>query len=294
HPGREKTLNNLARALKARYDQYGEIADLEEAMHLSRAAHDLRSVLDECLEDHPHRGAALSNLAHVIICGFTKGVRTDIYHAISLFRHALAQYHGKHPDHLLSILNLSEALHLRYSMGKGSADLHEAVMLYLSLLPFIMLRRTVVEHCRSRHPHRARSLNRLAGDLCAHFEQSGNIDGINEAVHLSGEALAVCPADGEHNNLAKALKARYEQYGEIGNHRNDLDIALERFQTVLDQCPPGHPHRAAALSNIAHAILYGFTKGVGTDIDYVISLFRSALELRPPGNPDHLLSVFDL
>ncbi|OJA14597.1 hypothetical protein AZE42_09855, partial [Rhizopogon vesiculosus] len=48
------------------------------------------------------------------------------------------------------------------------------------------------------------------------------------------------------------------------NYRNNLDIALEYFQAVLDECPAGHPHHVTALSDISHAILYGFTKGVGS------------------------------
>ncbi|OJA12123.1 hypothetical protein AZE42_06630, partial [Rhizopogon vesiculosus] len=67
----------------------------------------------------------------------------------------------------------------------------------------------------------------------------------------------------QHSEIDVTTDAAHEAYTlyRQSNHRNDLDIALERFQTVLNQCPPGDPHRAAALSNIAHAILYSFTKG---------------------------------
>ncbi|OJA14279.1 hypothetical protein AZE42_12317 [Rhizopogon vesiculosus] len=143
--------------------------------YLNSAIQGFQEVFDECLEDHPHRSAALSNLSHAIIRSFTKGVRTDINHAIFLFRHAQAQAPTSSTIH-------PQPLHLRHSMGKGSSDLHEAVVLCRFLLPLcledghlhlhsieqcnalprnpsdesIRLRRTVLEHCRPRHPHRAR------------------------------------------------------------------------------------------------------------------------------------------
>ncbi|KAJ8596844.1 hypothetical protein M405DRAFT_856112 [Rhizopogon salebrosus TDB-379] len=174
--------------------------------HLHSATQGFQVVLDQCLDGHPHRAAALSNLAHAILYGFTKEHRTDIDHAISLFRSALVLRTREHPDHLLSILNLCQALHHHHLHRKGGADLREAAELYHCLLPLcvegshlqlyaieqrnalpmdpsdtsIALRRTVLEH---------------SGDLHARFTQSGNIDHIQEAVDLSREALAACPAD---------------------------------------------------------------------------------------------------
>ncbi|OJA09029.1 hypothetical protein AZE42_09024, partial [Rhizopogon vesiculosus] len=81
-----------------------------------------------------------------------------------------------------------------------------------------------------------------------------------QRIKLSGPHTACGVQYSEVDVTTDAAHEAYTLYRQ-SNHRNDLDIALERFQTVLDQCPPGHPHRAAALSNIAHAILYGFTKG---------------------------------
>ncbi|OJA21474.1 hypothetical protein AZE42_13335, partial [Rhizopogon vesiculosus] len=119
----------IGRITDTAHEAYTRYRRGDHPKYLDSAIQGFQEVLDECPKSHPHRGAALSNLAHAIIYGFTKGVRTDIDHAVSLFRHALAHRPWEHPDHSLSILNLSKALHLRYSMGKDSADLHEAVVL---------------------------------------------------------------------------------------------------------------------------------------------------------------------
>ncbi|OAX31696.1 hypothetical protein K503DRAFT_870523 [Rhizopogon vinicolor AM-OR11-026] len=248
--------------------------------YLDSAIQDFQEVLTECPKGHPHRGAALSNLAHAITSGFTKGVRADIDHAISLFRRALEHHHGEHPDHPLSILNLSKALHLRHSMGKNSADLHEAVVLCHSLLPLclkdshlhlhaieqcnalprnpsdesIMLRRIVLEHCQPRHPHRTRSLNRLARDLYARFEQSGNIDHINEAVQLSREALTSCPADGERSFYLSILSYYILKRFRHFRYTGDIEECISLNREALALCPPGHSAHERSLKYLAKAL----------------------------------------
>ncbi|KIK48593.1 hypothetical protein CY34DRAFT_61448, partial [Suillus luteus UH-Slu-Lm8-n1] len=86
-----------------------------------------QSVLEQCPVSHPDRAAALSNLAHAVLCGNTKNIRTDIDHAISLFRSALDLRPPEHPDHLLSNLDLCQALRNRHLHQKGHTDLREAM-----------------------------------------------------------------------------------------------------------------------------------------------------------------------
>lgn len=102
---------------------------------LNNSIHGFQSVLDHCPLGHPDRAAALSNLAHAILCGNAKNIQTDVDHAISLFRSALDLRHSEHPDHLLSNLDLCKALQYRYLHQKGQADLYEAIGLSLYVLP---------------------------------------------------------------------------------------------------------------------------------------------------------------
>ncbi|KAJ8583447.1 kinase-like protein [Rhizopogon salebrosus TDB-379] len=227
--------------------------------HLHSAIQGFQVVLDQCPDGHPHRAAALSNLAHAILYGFTKELRTDIDHAISLFRSALVLRPREHPDHILSILNLCQALHHRHLHRKGGADLREAAEHYRSLLPLcvegshlqlcaieqcnalhmnpsdtsIALRRTVLEHCSPRHQHRARSLSRLAEDLHARFIQSGNIDHIHEAVHLSREALAVCPADGQRSFFLNVLFYYTFEWLRHRGYSRDIGKCITQNQNII-------------------------------------------------------------
>ena len=255
--------------------------------HLHNAIEGFQAALDQSPDD-PHRAAALSNLAHAIFCGFTKGIRTDIDHAISLFRSALAHHPQDHPDHPLSILNLCKALHHRHLKQKDRADIREAAKLYRSILPLcvedshlqihtieqcnslpsdhsdesIMLRRTVVEHCPPRHPHRALSLNRLAADLYARFKETGNIELLNEAIGLSRDALVECPADGDRSFLLSVLSFYILKRFHHSGHSPDIEECISLNREALALRPPGHPAHKKSLNYLAKALkarhdLYG-------------------------------------
>ncbi|KAG0707995.1 hypothetical protein DFH29DRAFT_561839 [Suillus ampliporus] len=242
---------------------------------LDSAIQGFQVVLDRCPDGHPERGAALSNLAHAILCGFTKNIRTDIDHAISLFRSALALCPREHPDHLLYTFNLCQALQQRHLYRKDHADLHDAAVLYRSILPLcaegsylhrvvlettgvlyiieqcnalprdpsdesVSFRRIVLELCPPQHQHRAHSVYMLAGDLCAGFEQTGNIDHIHEAIRLSRKALAIRPADHQLNFLlSNALKLRFNHHG----NPHDLyeSTSLEGIHRVVVHSHSGNP-----------------------------------------------------
>jgi tetratricopeptide (TPR) repeat protein len=265
-----------------------------------------QEVLDRCPDGHPQRAAALSNLAHVILHGFSKGMQTDIDYVISLFRSALELCPEGHPDHPISILNLCKALHQRHLHLHDSANLREVVKLYLGLLPLcvdgsylqlhvidecnalardpsdesISLRRMVVELCRTHRQHYARSLNRLAGDLYARFEESGDTDDINEAVRLSREALTECPSDGRSfflSVLAYTLKLRFHHL----RHPDDINECISLNRNALDLRSPGHPARHRSLNNLARALKARYDQyGDITDFEESLHLARDAHDLR--------------
>ncbi|KAG1886610.1 hypothetical protein F4604DRAFT_1513009, partial [Suillus subluteus] len=221
-----------------------------------------QAVLDQCPHGHAHRAAALSNLAHAILCGFAKTIESDIDRAIHLFRSALTLRPRGHIEHSLSILDLCHALCKRHAHKRDHSDLREAADLYRSILPLcvegshlhqvvfdtngipyvieqcntlpsdpsdesISLRRIVLELCPPRHPHRAYSLNKLAGDLYARFERDGNKDHFYEAVHLSREALAVCRADDDQLSILPGVLS--DTLGHRFNHHGDPSDLYERI-----------------------------------------------------------------
>ena len=82
HPDRSMSLNNLAVCLSSRYDQLGEIGDLEEALIFDREA------LSLCPPGHPGRAISLNNLAVDLSSRYDQlGEIGDLMEALTHFAH---------------------------------------------------------------------------------------------------------------------------------------------------------------------------------------------------------------
>jgi hypothetical protein len=269
-----------SRLTDAAHEAYALYRRSNNRNNLDSAIRGFQAVIDRCPVGHPSRAAALSNLAHGILHAFTKDIPIDIEHAISLFRSTLTLRPPGHPDHPISILNHCKALYQRHLHRRDRADLREVAKLYRSLLPLrvegsylqlhvieewnalardpsdesIMLRRTVVGYYQPGHEYRARSQNRLAGDLYAHFQWNGDIGHIHEVVNLSRKALVEYSADGERSFflsvLSYTLKLRFHHL----RNPSDISECILLNREALSLRPPGHPARQISLNNLAKAL----------------------------------------
>ncbi|KIM38734.1 hypothetical protein M413DRAFT_420131 [Hebeloma cylindrosporum] len=269
------SLNNLANALKTRYNQGGQQDDLEESISLHRRALELHP------PPHPDRASSLTNLASALN---TRGQKNDIDESIFLHRQALDLCPRFHPARAHSLTNLATSLSARYDQGGQQKDLDESILLHrqaLGLRP-------------SPHSDRASSLNDLAIALQAQYEQRGQLNDLDETIFLHREALELRPPHMQAislNNLASALKRRYGESGQ----QNDLDESIALNRQALELRPPSHPDRVSSLNNLALALQarYG-QKGQQNDLDESISLHRQALELLPPTHSIRAISLYNL
>ncbi|KAG2344840.1 TPR-like protein [Suillus weaverae] len=284
----------------------------EGVSHLNHAVRHFQLVLDQ----------SLTNLAWARLKGYILNDLQDIDATISLFRDALALRPQRHPDHSLSLYNLTEALTWRHNKKDTAADIREAAQLYHELLPLcpegiylrsiaagangvnhviggcnnlpidasdegIHLRRVVLELCPLGHQLRPRALDELARSVQARFDQHGSIDDLDASIQLRREAVFLCPEghadrDAYLNNLAYSLVFRFDH-----QHKpDDLDEAISLYEEALRLCPVGHKTRDSSLGNLGGAFIDRFNKCSDIDdITRAISLFREALTLSPPGHP---------
>ena len=139
----------------------------------------------------------------------------------------------------------------------------------------------VLDHCPQGHRHYARSLNRLAGDLYARFEQSENIDDINEAVYLSRIALSVCDDDGERSFflgvLSYTLRLRFHHL----RSPDDINECISLNREALSLRPPGHPGHQRYLNKLINAlkVRYDFSGSI-TDQEEARQLYQATHNLR--------------
>ncbi|KAG1806962.1 CHAT domain-containing protein [Suillus variegatus] len=312
----------IARDTDAGHAQFAAYVTSKTVSHLNNAVEHFQLVLDQCLVSHPDYATALTNLARARLEGYIQNDFEDIDATTSLFREVLALRPQPHPDHPLSLYNLTEALTWRHNKKRTAADIREAAQLYHDLLPLcpegtylrsiatgnngvdyviggcnnlpkdasdegIHLRRVVLKLCPLGHQLRPRSLDRLAQAVKTRFEQHGSIDDLDMSIQLRREAMSLCPeghaSRGTYlNNLAFSLALRFNHQGKL----NDLDEAISLHEGALRLRPVGHESRDFSLGNLGGVLVDRFNKrGDNGDITRAISLYREALTLRPPGHP---------
>ncbi|KAG1861181.1 CHAT domain-containing protein [Suillus subalutaceus] len=122
HPRRDTTLNNLAFALKTRYDDLQTSDDLDEAIDLFRES--LRLIQP----DDPMRHRNLYNLGSALRSRFTHNqANKDVEEAIDLCQQSLMALPLLHPDRYSSYMRLQEAYLSRYQVQHDPTDLSLAV-----------------------------------------------------------------------------------------------------------------------------------------------------------------------
>ncbi|KAG1766620.1 CHAT domain-containing protein [Suillus placidus] len=312
----------IARDTDAGHARFAKYVKYKRVSHLNAAVEDFQLVLDQCPVSHPDHAAALTNIAWARLLGYIRNDLQDIDDITSLFRDALALRPQRHPDHPLSLYNLTKALNWRHDKKSTAADICEAAQLCHELLPLcpegtylrsivegprvdyvvgacnnlpidasedgICLRRVVLELCPQGHQLRLRALDNLSSALRSWFIQRGNIDDLDESIQFSREAVSLCPEG--HSDLANylnnlAVSLGYYRFRYQGKP-NDLDEAISLYEEALRLRPVGHAYRNVSLGTLGLALVSRFEKRKDIDdITRAISLHREALTLCPPGHP---------
>ncbi|KAG1850077.1 CHAT domain-containing protein [Suillus tomentosus] len=312
----------IARDTDAGHARFAAYATSKTVSDLNDAMEHFQLVLNQCPVGHPDRATALTNLAWACLQGYVQNDVQDIDTTTSLFRDALALRPQHHPDHPLTLYNLTEALTWCHSSKSTDVDICEAAQLYHELLPLcpegtylrsiaagkdgvdcvisgcndlstdasdenIHLRRVVLELCPLGHRLRPRTLDELARAVKARFDQHGSIDDLDTCIQLCREAVSLCPVGHTDrnvclHNLALSLMFCFLHQG----NPNDLEEAISLYEEALNLCPVGHKYRDFPLDNLGGALVHRFNKrGDIEDMTRAISLYREALTLRPPGHP---------
>ncbi|KAG1823391.1 CHAT domain-containing protein [Suillus subaureus] len=322
---------DIARDTDAGHERFATYVTSKTVSHLNDAVKHFQFVLDQCPVGHPHRAAALTNLAWACLQGYIRKDFQDIDFIISLFREALALRPQGHPDHPSSIYHLLKALIWHYSKEPAASYIRECAQLSCKLLPLcpggtylcsiaaggngadyvirecndlpidvsdegIHLRRVILELCPLGSAHRPNALYKLSWTLSTHFEQRGTIDDLAESTQHGREAVSLCPEGHSERhiyliNLAHSLHHLFKHQG----ISDDLNEAVSLYEEALRLRPVGHKSRDFSLNNLGSALYTRFNQhGDVNDVIRSISLRREALTLRPPGNPYRVSTLNNL
>ena len=271
HMDRLSALDNLATALRSRYQQSGSKEDLDEVIAYNCEA------LTLCPLGHLSRLKSLITLMYAFPSRYQKSnSMEDLEEAIKCSRETLTLCPYGHPNHSTVISTLAGFLYVRYQRSDEMADLEESI---------IYNREALALHPPG-HPDRPTSLFRLGNAVCLRYEKSGRIQDLEEATTYSHEALTLRVGHPSYpsclDNFTKVLYYQYERSGRL----EDLDKVITFRREALALHTLGHSDRVDSLINLATSLGRRFQQsGRIEDLEDAITYSREALTLRPLGHP---------
>ncbi|KAL0575285.1 hypothetical protein V5O48_006686 [Marasmius crinis-equi] len=281
HRRHAPALDQLAAAMRKRYDQTGKIEDVEEEITLHKEALQLRP------EGHSDRPKSLNNLAKIIRVRFEMlGRSEDLEEAIGYAREALSLALTESDERARALGSLGGALAMLFEHAGDMKDLEAAIECFQEMLRI----------CPQSHPGRSGTLNDVANAMRTRFRETGKMEDLGKAVEFSREALSVCPAGDRERplvlgNLASTLLTRFTQNGSM----EDLEESIDLIRQALSLQPEGHPDRPLTLGHLPVAILFRFGEtGKTEDLEDCIQLFRESLSLFHEGHADRAMALSNL
>ncbi|EKM60603.1 uncharacterized protein PHACADRAFT_133212 [Phanerochaete carnosa HHB-10118-sp] len=274
---RAVALGRLADALRHRFMSYGALEDLEESIVLGKEA------LSTCDPHAPSRAMILNSLASSFGQRFGyAGEDEDFNLSMEYIRESLSLCPPgavSRPDLLLNLAVASEI----WFCGSGESD---------ALTQSVGSARAALLLCSHVHPHRHRILEQLWKSLGRVFEQTGDLEDLEQCINYLEMALAslsqeapLPPSDlMTYVNTISALASALAERSDLttGGHRDDdLSRSVDLSYKALALCPIGHPSRYRVIDSLAFALRIRFgINGNLDDLDNAIIYMRESLEIK--------------
>ncbi len=275
--GRAFMLGNQSTRLLKRFEQTGQMADVDKAISAARQALEFVPVRHK-------RTMSLITLSDALFARYriTDNLE-DLDAAISAAEEAqdiILQAMRGVPVGLLGqacdISNLGVMLRSRYERTGQSADIDAAVI----------AGQRAVGLTRPGHRDRGRCQSNLAAALMNRYEAAGRADDLDMAITVGREALdALGPGDEFRtrcqSNLGVGLEYRFEKTGLL----RDLDEAVALVTEAAYGKPVSAADHAKLLTNFAVVLISRYSQtGEPEYLDRIISSLRQAIGLGAPND----------
>ncbi|KIJ38231.1 hypothetical protein M422DRAFT_231344 [Sphaerobolus stellatus SS14] len=266
-------LCDLGTSLSARFEQLGDLSDLEKAIAVQQEAVDLTD------DDHPEKAGYLSHLGLSFQRRFGQlGDLSDIDQAIVVLQQAVNLDSDAYDNMANWLHNLGVSYNNRFRRLAELSDVEEAI--------------NVLQQAVNLSPEdsttKAVCLNSLGNSFAHRFGQLGEISDIDNAIDAMEQAANLVPPSVNRaiacknlSSLGNCLQIRFERLREL----NDIDKAIMVHQQVIDLTPDGHPAKVGHISNLGVDFSTRFLHlGKLSDIDKAIALHQQAINLIPNGH----------
>lgn len=133
---------------------------------------------------------------------------------------------------------------------------------------------------------RAVRLSGLGNSHMRHYEHSGELTDLNQAINFHADADRLTPdhhveKPSRLNSLGNSYRCRYERLGQ----GSDLERAIECQTEAVWLVPDGHPEKPSCLNSLGNSLLFRFEHlGELADINRAIEYHNSAVLAIPEGN----------
>jgi tetratricopeptide (TPR) repeat protein len=257
------TASNLAEALCSRFDRYGNMNDLDEAIQLHRQAiHDLPA-------GNTLQAGSLMGLAQSLTSRFLEtGHIADLDEAIDYDRMALSALPQSDIRRPTAIRNVASHLRIRFNVLRTVNDLEEAVLLLkasLSCLP-------------PSDIDRLPTICQLSKAIMLRGQYNSDLSDIDQAIEmlkpLKGELGKLASEDGPQG--LQTLSVSYLIRFHVGKDENASICAMEIVDHLLNTVAPGRHERYQCL--ILAAELYSEKCTSFQDISSALSYIADALQ----------------
>ncbi|KAG6372542.1 hypothetical protein JVT61DRAFT_7651 [Boletus reticuloceps] len=291
---------NLGVHLLRRFQRFGDLADLQQAIALLQRS--VRSSVWNA-RDHvelgnlgialwhrfhrPNKAKYLNNLGSSFGMRFERlGELKDLEETISTLRDAVALYPHGHPDKPDCLGNLGLSIQLRFDRLGQLSDLEDSI----STL------REVVNLIPYGHTDRPRYLGNLGNSLATCFQRLGKLSDLEDAISTLRLAVDLCPLGhpsklGYLRQLGDSVGLRFRHLWQL----SDLEDAILILRDADNLTPRGHPDKPLSLNSFGNSLRARFERvGELSDLERSVSMLRDAAVLTPHGHPQKPLHLTHL
>jgi tetratricopeptide (TPR) repeat protein len=239
-------LTNLGSSLFARFELFGTVTDIDDAVAKMQMAVDLTP------DDHPDKSGRLTNLGNALNIRFGRlGNLADLTNAIIQQQRAVGLTPPNHPSQPRRLSNLASSLLSRFKQLGNVVDLDSAIIQY----------QAAVDLTPDNHPDKPSYLANLGSSLYERFDRSGNLIDLDGAITQERLAVNIMPEDHPNkpvhlNNLGISLQVRFTSTGNV----SDIDDAITHQQRAVEKVTDGQARKPRYLHNLATSYLARFKR----------------------------------
>ena len=232
----DEDLDSLSIDLLLRFERFGDLADLQQAVSVLRELVRSTSPWDDWYY------AILGKLGVALLYRFKHlGDQTDLDEGISRMGDAFDVTPDGLPHKRSCLSVLGDSFLTRFKRLGQLSDLEDCISRW----------REAVDLTPDGHPNKPSYLNNLGNSFHTRFEHLGQLNDLEDAISRQREADGLTP-DGHPDkpsrlsSLGDSFLTRFERLGQL----NDLEDAISRQREAVDLTPDGHPHKSARLDSL--------------------------------------------